>query len=86
MNFAELLFPDFSLILTGYLVCRFTSLNRTIWSQVETLVYFFFFPVLLFHSILKSPLEISSMGGLVLAGWALGLGGIAISVLWRASR
>lgn len=79
MNFAELLFPDFSLILTGYLVCRFTSLNRTIWSQVETLVYFFFFPVLLFHSILKSPLEISSMGGLVLAGWALGLGGIAMA-------
>lgn len=79
MNFAELLFPDFSLILTGYLVCRFTSLNRPIWSQVETLVYFFFFPVLLFHSILKSPLEISTMGHLVLAGWALGLGGIAMA-------
>ena len=79
MNFAELLFPDFSLILTGYLVCRFTSLKRNIWSQVETLVYFFFFPVLLFHSIVKSPLDIGSMGSLVLAGWALGLGGIAMS-------
>lgn len=79
MNFFQLLFPDFSLILTGYLVCRFTSLNRSIWSQVETLVYFFFFPVLLFHSIIKSPLDLANTSNLVLAGWSLGLGGIAMA-------
>ncbi len=43
VNYAQLLFPDFSLILIGYLVCRFTPLNRTVWAQVETLVYFFCF-------------------------------------------
>ena len=79
VNFFQLLFPDFSLILIGYLVCRFTPLNRSIWSQVESLVYFLFFPVLLFHSIIKSPLDISAAGNLVGAGWALGLGGIALA-------
>lgn len=79
VNFAQLLFPDFSLILTGYLICRFTPLNRPVWAQVEQLVYFLFFPVLLFHSILKSPLDISAAGNVVAAGWALGLGGIAMA-------
>ena len=79
MNFAELLFPDFSLILIGYLVCRFTPLNQTVWTQVEQLVYFLFFPVLLFQSIVKSPLDLGAASNLVGAGWALGLGGIAMA-------
>jgi malonate transporter and related proteins len=79
MNFAELLFPDFSLILIGYLVCRFTPLNRAVWTQVEQLVYFLFFPVLLFQSIVRSPLDLSAASNLVGAGWALGLGGIAMA-------
>jgi malonate transporter len=79
VNYAQLLFPDFSLILCGYLVCRYTALNRTVWAQVETLVYFFFFPVLLFHSIIKSPLNIGSATHFIGAGWALGLAGIALA-------
>ncbi|MDP3616292.1 MAG: AEC family transporter, partial [Rhodoferax sp.] len=79
MNFAQLLFPDFSLILCGYLVCRYTALNRAVWEQVETLVYFFFFPVLLFHSIVKSPLDLGSASSLIGAGWAMGLSGIALA-------
>ncbi|MDD2881396.1 MAG: AEC family transporter [Rhodoferax sp.] len=79
MNFAQLLFPDFSLILLGYLICRFTPLRRPVWTQVEQLVYFLFFPVLLFHSILKSPLDIGAAGNMVAAGWALGLSGIALA-------
>ena len=79
MNYAQLLFPDFSLILCGYLVCRFTALNRTVWLQVETLVYFFLFPVLLFHSIVKSPLDLGSASSLIGAGWAMGLTGIALA-------
>ncbi|WP_394757728.1 AEC family transporter [Rhodoferax sp.] len=79
MNYAQLLFPDFSLILCGYLVCRYTALNRTVWAQVETLVYFFLFPVLLFHSIIKSPLDIGSATSFIGAGCALGLAGIALA-------
>ncbi|OYQ40846.1 transporter [Rhodoferax sp. TH121] len=79
MNYAQLLFPDFSLILLGYLVCRYTALNRPVWEQVESLVYYFLFPVLLFHSIVKSPLDLGAASSLMGAGWATGLIGIAMA-------
>ena len=79
VNYAQLLFPDFSLILCGYLVCRHTALNRTVWEQVEALVYYFLFPVLLFHSIVKSPLDLSATSGLIAAGLCMGLAGIALA-------
>jgi predicted permease len=79
VNYAQLLFPDFSLILSGYLVCRFTALNRSVWEPVETLVYFLFFPVLLFHSIVKSPLDLAATSSLIGAGLALSLIGIALA-------
>ena len=84
MNFAQLLFPDFSLILCGYLLCRFTALNRPVWQQVEGLVYFFLFPVLLFHSIVKSPLDLAAASSLIGAGLSLALCAIALSysLLW----
>ncbi len=79
MNYAQLLFPDFSLILCGYLVCRFTALNRTVWEPVESLVYFFLFPVLLFHSIVKSPLDLGAAASLIGAGLTMGVAGIALA-------
>jgi predicted permease len=79
VNYPQLLFPDFSLILCGYLLCRFTALNRTVWEQVEALVYFFLFPVLLFQSIVRSPLDLNATSRLMGAGWALGLSGIALA-------
>lgn len=51
MSYAQLLFPDFSLILCGLLLCRFTPLKRSVWQPVEGLIYYLLFPVLLFHSI-----------------------------------
>ena len=79
MNFAQLLFPDFSLILCGYFLCRYTALNRTVWQQAESLVYYFLFPVLLFHSIVKSPLDIQATSSFLLAGLSMGLMAIALS-------
>jgi malonate transporter and related proteins len=79
VNFAQLLFPDFSLILCGFLVCRYTALNRKVWEQVETLVYFFLFPVLLFQSIVRSPLDLRAASGLIGAGLTLGVTGIALA-------
>ena len=79
VNYAQLLFPDFSLILCGFLVCRYTALNRTVWAQVESLVYYLLFPVLLFHSMVRSPLNLGAASGLIAAGLCLCAAGIALA-------
>jgi malonate transporter and related proteins len=71
VNYAQLLFPDFSLIICGYLLCRFTALNRSVWEQVDSLVYYFLFPVLLFHSIVRSPIDFGAMSSLIAAALSL---------------
>jgi predicted permease len=79
VNDAQLLIPDFSLILCGYLVCRYTALNRSVWEPVENLVYFFLFPVLLFQSIVKSPLDFVAASSFIGAGLTMGLLGIVMA-------
>ncbi len=79
MNFAQLLFPDFSLILCGYFLCRYTALNRTVWQQAESWVFYFLLPGLFFHSIVKSPLDIQATSSFLMAGLSMGLLGIALS-------
>ena len=91
MNYAELLAPDFSLILLGFLLCRYTALNRAVWEQAEKLVFFVFFPVLLFHSIVKSPLDLSATSGLIMGGLTLAASGIALAYVlpylpWLGAR
>ncbi len=79
VNYAQLLVPDFSLILVGFLVCRFTALGRPLWDQVEVIVYYFLFPVLLFHSIVRSPIDFGAASHLLGAGVTLCLCGIALA-------
>ena len=68
MTHALLLVPDFLLILCGFVLCRWTALDRSVWDGVERLVYYLLFPVLLFNSILKSPLQPGTTLSLGLAG------------------
>jgi malonate transporter and related proteins len=84
MHFAQLLFPDFALIIAGYLICRFTPLGRPLWEQVEVLVYYVLFPVLLFYAISRSPLDWGAAGGLVGAALVLAACGVllAYAVAW----
>lgn len=49
------------------------------WEQVESLVYFFLFPVLLFHSIVRSPLDLVAASSLISAGLLMGATGIALA-------
>lgn len=79
MNYAQLLFPDFSLIAIGWLLCRYTALDRRVWDQVESLVYYFLFPVLLFHSIVRSPLDFGATSSLLTAGVGVGVCGILLA-------
>jgi len=78
VNYAQLLLPDFSLILLGFLICRHTFLNRQVWQSVEMLVYYLLFPTLLFQSILKSPIQLDAASGLV--GAAIALGALAVAM------
>lgn len=73
-----LLLPDFLLIVAGFLLCRYTPLDRPVWEAAEKLVYFLLFPVLLFNSISRSTLSpgdtLTLMGGglgVLLAGVAM---------------
>lgn len=79
MNYAQLLFPDFSLIVCGWLLCRYTALDRRVWDQVESLVYYFLFPVLLFHSIVRSPIDFGATSNLLIGGLGVGFSGIALT-------
>jgi predicted permease len=79
VHLVQLLLPDFSLILCGYLVCRYTALNRKVWEQVESLVYYFLFPVLLFQSIVRSPLDLGGASSMMAAGLLLGVSGIGLA-------
>ena len=79
MNTASLLLPDFALILCGYVVCRYTALNRSVWEPVERLVYYFLFPVLLFHAMVRTPLDVAATSGLMGAGVTLGLAGVLMA-------
>lgn len=81
MNFISLLFPDFSLVLLGWLVCRHTPLGPNVWRQVDTLVYYFLFPVLLFQAIVRNPLDLGATSGLIGAALTLGVSGIALAYL-----
>ena len=75
MSTALLLLPDFLLIVCGWAVCRHTPLNRGIWDAVEKLVYYLLFPVLLFNSIVRSPLQWSTTVHLAATGVAtVGIG------------
>jgi len=79
MNTASLLLPDFALILCGHVVCRYTALDRSVWEPVERLVYYFLFPVLLFHAMVRTPLDVAATSGLMAAGVALCVVGVLLS-------
>lgn len=79
VNFPSLLLPDFVLILFGFLLCRLTPLNRSVWEQVESVVYYVLFPLLLFYSIVRSPLDVGATSRLMLGGLLTGACGIALA-------
>lgn len=72
-----LLLPDALLILAGFVICRYTPLDRPIWEAAEKLVYYLLFPVLLFNSIVRTPLQPGqtlALGGAGMAVVVLGMG------------
>jgi hypothetical protein len=83
MSHALPLVPDFLLILCGFVLCRWTALGRDVWDGVERLVYYLLFPVLLFNSILKSPLQPGATFSLAAAGIAVVACGVLLAYALR---
>ena len=79
MQTALLLLPDFMLIALGFAVCRWTPLDRGVWEGAERHVYYLLFPVLLFNSVLKSPLSLGGLATLGACGLAILASGIALA-------
>lgn len=81
MYYAQLLAPDFAMILVGYLLCRFTALDRSVWEQVDKLVFYFLFPVLMFSSIVKTPIQFNAVAGFIPAGLILAVSTIVLAYI-----
>jgi len=56
------------LIALGYVLCRCTGLKRPVWQGVEALVYYLLFPLLLFYSIVRRPINWAAASYFLLAG------------------
>ncbi len=83
MSNAWLLLPDLLLILVGWAVCRHTPLNRGVWDAAERLVYYLLFPVLLFNSIVRSPLRLDETLPLGLAAFGVVAAGVVLAYALR---
>ena len=81
---ALVLLPDFSLIALGWVLCRYTPLNRTLWDGVERLVYVLLFPVLLFGSIVRNPTPLDALFHLGGVGLAVVGAGVVLAAALRA--
>lgn len=70
MDTALALLPDFALILLGFGLRRFMHLGDHFWSGLEKLVYFVLFPALLFHALVRNPIDWQAAPPLMLTGAA----------------
>ncbi len=74
-----LLLPDFALIALGYLICRYTALDRAVWDGAERLVYYLLFPCLLFYAIVRTPIQVGDMLTFGGAGVAMTVTGVLLA-------
>jgi hypothetical protein len=81
MSVATLLFPDFSLILLGFLLMRFTDWGPQFWSGLERLIYYILFPALLFYSTAHTAFDFSNTSRMLQIALGATCGGIALGWL-----
>lgn len=81
MSVAALLFPDFSLILLGFLLMRFAGWGPQFWTGLEKLIYYILFPALLFYSTARTPFDFHSTGRMLQVTLLTTAAGIALGWL-----
>lgn len=81
MSIIAILFPDFSLILLGFVIKRAMRWSDEFWPGVDRMVYFILFPALLFYSTARTPFNFQATGNLLLVSLAACCSGIALGWL-----
>jgi predicted permease len=81
MNVALLVLPDFLLIGFGWLLHRKFSFTRDFFASLEKLIYYVLFPALLFQSIVRVPITVSSAADLFFATASVAAIGVVLSWL-----
>ncbi len=83
MHSVLLILPDFGLILLGLLLRRFLIQEAHFWAGLEKLVYFVFFPALLFYALARSPIDFAAAAPLLASGVASMLCGMLLGLFAR---
>jgi hypothetical protein len=81
MSIIAILFPDFALILLGFVIKRTMRWSDEFWPGVDRMVYFILFPALLFYSTSRTPFDFHATGNLLLVSLAACCSGIALGWL-----
>lgn len=83
MTTAQLLLPDFALILLGAAIRRWMRLGDHFWNGLEKLVYFILFPALLINAIVHTRLDLGVALPLVATAFIAMAGGMVLGLLPR---
>lgn len=81
MSVATILFPDFALILLGFLLMRYANWGGAFWAGLEKMIYYILFPALLFYSTARTPFDFAVTGRMLQVGLAACVLGIALGWL-----
>ncbi|HKK13275.1 MAG TPA: AEC family transporter [Gammaproteobacteria bacterium] len=81
MSIADLLIPDFALILLGFLLRRYGRFSDEFWRNLERFVYYVLFPALLFGALARTRVDFASAAHLIETGVVFMFSGIALGYL-----
>ncbi|WP_295585818.1 AEC family transporter [uncultured Lamprocystis sp.] len=81
MPIVAIIIPIFALILLGWLIRRHGGLAEGFWRDLERLIYFIFFPALLFHSLAHARLDLLAAWPMVVVGVLFTLTGMGLGRL-----
>ena len=75
--------PIFMLILLGVLMRRWFGLREDFWPQLDHLIYYVFFPALLFHSLTHFRVDLSTATPMLIVATLFMASGMALGYLGR---
>ncbi len=78
MQLGLIIVPIFALILLGALLKRYARVAGEGWRGIELLIYFVFFPALLFHSLSHAQIDFAAALPMLLTGLVVTLAGMVL--------